>query len=73
LLTLLELIPETGRRTSVMLVVLTDGIERFSSASELFSNAGITSVRCKSGSSVKERSRISKIGNQKLNNLLFLC
>lgn len=73
LLTLLETIPGIGRKTSVMLLILTDGFERFTSASELCSYAGITPVIRKSGSSVNGRSRISKIGNQKLRNLLFLC
>jgi transposase len=73
LLTLLETIPGIGRKTSVMLLVLTDGFERFTSASELCSYAGLTPVIRKSGSSVNGRPRISKIGNQKLRNLLFLC
>ena len=73
LLTLLETIPGIGRKTSVMLLVLTDGFERFTSASELCSYAGLTPVIRTSGSSVNGRSRISKIGNQKLRNLLFLC
>jgi len=73
LLTLLETIPGIGRKTSLMLLVLTDGFERFSSASELCSYAGLTPVIRKSGSSVHGRPRISKIGNQKLRNLLFLC
>lgn len=73
LLTLLESIPGIGRKTSVVLLVLTDGFKRFNSASELCSYAGLTPVIRKSGSSVNGRPRISKIGNQKLRNLLFLC
>ncbi len=73
LLTLLETIPGIGRKTSIMLLVLTDGFERFSTASELCSYAGLTPIIRKSGSSVNGRTRISKIGNQKLRNLLFLC
>jgi|TARA_B110000908_G_C10180270_1_gene415332 transposase len=73
LLTLLESIPGIGRKTSVMLLVLTDGFNRFQSASELCSYAGLTPMIRSSGSSVNGRPRISKIGNQKLRNLLFLC
>jgi transposase len=73
LLTCLETIPGIGRKTAIMLVVLTGGFERFSSASELCSYAGLTPVIRQSGSSVKGRPRISKIGNQKLRNLLFMC
>ncbi len=54
-------------------MVLTDGFEHFTSGSELCSYAGLTPVIRKSGSSVNGRSRISKIGNQKLRNLLFMC
>ena len=72
-LTRLKSIPGIGNKTAVMLVVLTDGFERFTSGSELCSYAGLTPVIRKSGSSVNGRSRISKIGNQKLRNLLFMC
>lgn len=69
----LKSIPGIGNKTALMLVVLTDGFERFTSGSELCSYAGLTPVIRKSGSSVNGRSRISKIGNQKLRNLLFMC
>ena len=72
LLTLVESIPGIGKKTSVMLVILTDGFERFTSASELCSYAGITPVIRKSGSSINGKPRISKIGNAKLRNLLFM-
>ena len=73
LLTRLETIPGIGRKTSLMLVVLTDGFERFTSASELCSYSGLTPIIRQSGSSVRGKSRISKIGNKKLRNLLFMC
>ena len=73
LLTRIETIPGIGRKTAIMLVVLTGGFERFTSASELCSYAGLTPVIRQSGSSVNGRPRISKIGNQKLRNLLFMC
>lgn len=72
-LTRLKSIPGIGNKTALMLVVLTDGFERFTSGSELCSYAGLTPVIRKSGSSVNGRPRISKIGNQKLRNLLFMC
>ena len=73
LLTRIKTIPGIGSKTAIMLVVLTGGFERFTSASELCSYAGLTPVIRQSGSSVKGRPRISKIGNQKLRNLLFMC
>ena len=73
LFTRIKTIPGIGRKTSIMLIVLTGGFERFSSASELCSYAGLTPVIRQSGSSLNRRPRISKMGNQKLRNLLFMC
>jgi len=73
LLTRLESIPGLGRKTAIMLIVLTDGFERFTKASELCSYAGLTPIIRQSGSSIRGRARISKIGNKKLRNLLFMC
>ena len=72
-LTRLKSIPGIGKKTSLMLVVLTNGFDRFKSGSELCSYAGLTPIIRQSGSSVNGRPRISKIGNQKLRNLLFMC
>jgi transposase len=73
LLTNLESIPGLGRKTATMLIVFTDGFNRFDSAAALCSYTGITPIIRKSGTSVNGRPRISKMGNQKLRNLLFLC
>jgi len=62
LLTRLETMPGIGRKTAIMLVVLTGGFEHFSSVNELCSYAGLTPVIRQSGSNVKGRPRISKIG-----------
>lgn len=71
--TLLKSIPGIGNKTALMLLVFTDGFNRFNSSNELCSYAGITPIIRESGSSVKGRPRISKIGNPKLRNLLFMC
>ena len=73
LLTLIESIPGLGRKTSMMLIVLTDGFKRFTNASALCSFSGLTPIIRESGSSVRGRARISKVGNKKLRNLLFMC
>ena len=73
LLTRIETIPGLGKKTSIMLLVLTDGFERFTSSGELCSYAGLTPTVRESGSSVRGKARISKMGNQKLRNLLFMC
>lgn len=72
-LTLLKGIPGLGTRTALFLIVVTDGFDKFETAGQLCSFVGITPTIRQSGSSVRGRSRISKVGNQKLRNLLFLC
>lgn len=72
-LTLLKGIPGMGIKTALFLIVATDGFAKFETASQLCSYVGITPTIRQSGSSVKGRSRISKVGNKKLRNLLFLC
>ena len=72
-LTLLKTIPGIGDKTALMLLVFTDGFNRFESYKELCSYAGITPIIRQSGSSVNGRPRISKMGNPKLRSLLFVC
>jgi len=72
-LTLLKSIPGMGVKTALFLIVVTDGFSKFERASQLCSYVGITPTIRESGSSVRGRSRISKVGNKKLRNLLFLC
>ncbi len=72
-LTLLQSIPGIGLKTALFLIVVTDGFNKFETASQLCSYVGITPTIRESGSSVRGRSRISKVGNRKLRNLLFLC
>ncbi|WP_138435204.1 IS110 family RNA-guided transposase, partial [Winogradskyella algicola] len=72
-LTLLKSIPGMGVKTALFLIVVTDGFRKFENARQLCSYVGITPTIRESGSSIRGRSRISKIGNKKLRNLLFLC
>ena len=59
-------------KTALFLIVVTDGFAKFETAKQLCSYVGITPTIRESGSSVRGRSRISKVGNKKLRNLLFL-
>ena len=72
-LTLLTSIPGIGQKTALFLIVVTDGFSKFETAAQLCSYVGITPTIRESGSSVRGRARISKVGNRKLRNLLFLC
>ena len=62
-----------GKKTAMLLIVLTDGFTGFENARQLCCYAGITPTIRQSGISVRGRSRISKVGNRKLRNLLFMC
>ena len=57
----------------MLLIVLTNGFTSFENARQLCCFTGITPTIRQSGTSVRGRSRISKVGNRKLRNLLFLC
>ena len=72
-LTLLKSIPGMGVKTALFLIVITEGFSKFETGPQLCSYVGITPTIRESGSSVRGRSRISKVGNKKLRNLLFLC
>ncbi|MBL7471214.1 IS110 family RNA-guided transposase, partial [Robertkochia sediminum] len=72
-LTNLKSIPGMGTKTALFLIIITDGFTKFENASQLCSYVGITPTIRVSGKSVRGKSRISKRGNQKLRNLVFLC
>ena len=72
-LTLLKSIPGMGVKTALFLIVVTDNFSKFDNARQLCSYVGITPTIRRSGSSVRGKSRISKMGNRKLRNLMFLC
>jgi transposase len=74
-LTLLKSISGLGVKIALFLIVITDGFTKFETAAQLCSYVGITPTIRQSGSSVRgrSRSRISKVGNKRLRNLLFLC
>lgn len=57
----------------MLLIVLTGGFDRFNKASELCFFAGLTPMIRQSGSSIRFRPRISKMGNRRLRKILFMC
>jgi len=69
----LQSIPGIGKSTAMFMIVMSDGFKKFESAKQFTCYVGLTPVERRSGTSVRGRSRISKQGNGKLRNLLFLC
>jgi transposase len=73
LYSLLRSIPGIGKSTALFFIVLTEGFEKFESAKQFTSYVGLSPSEKSSGTSVRGSSSISKQGNPKIRNLLFMC
>ena len=73
LYTRLNTIPGIGRKTAMLLIVCTNGFRDFESSRQLSSYFGLAPNERSSGSSVRGKSRISKMGDPLVRNHLFLC
>jgi len=69
----LKSIPGLGSKTVLYMILITEGFEKFESSRKLSCYAGLSPTQRISGSSIRGKSRISKQGNSKLRNLLFMC
>lgn len=73
LYTRLQSIPGIGKSTAMFLIVISDSFAKFESAKQFTCYVGLSPAEKRSGTSVRGRSGISKQGNGKLRNLLFMC
>ena len=69
---LLTSIPGIGKVTAWYLIVTTNEFISFKSAKKLACNVGVVPFEHQSGTSVRGRSRVSKMANKQLKNLLHL-
>lgn len=69
----LQSIPGIGKRTAMALVVLSGGFERFDDHRKLSSYVGICPRLFESGTSVKGRARICKMGMSRIRAMLYIC
>lgn len=69
----LQTIPGIGKSTATHLIVMSDGFKKFENSKQFTCYIGLSPVETSSGSSVRGKRSISKQGNGKLRNLLFLC
>ncbi len=69
----LKTIPSIGNKTAIMLIAHSNEFKNFSSSKQLCSYFGITPRIYESGTSVKGKGHISKMGIGKMRNLLFMC
>jgi len=69
----LQTIPGIGKSTAMFMIVLSDSFKKFDTAKQFTCFVGLSPVEKRSGSSIRGRSSISKQGNSKIRNLLFMC
>jgi transposase len=72
-ISLITSIPGIGKKTAVMLVVVSDNFTKFESAKQMAAYIGISPRIYKSGTSVNGSGHISKMGNKYIRKLLYLC
>jgi transposase len=73
LLTSLESIPGIGKKTAIMLLVISGGFNRFSNYRKLSSYIGLCPRIFESGTSIKGKTRICKMGMSRVRGMLYLC
>lgn len=71
--TQLQSIPGLGKKTSLFLIVISGGFSKFENHKQLASYIGISPRIFESGTSVKGRSRICKMGMSKIRAMLYVC
>lgn len=69
----LESIPSIGRKTAVMLCVLTDNFTKFAHYKQLIAYVGLSPRVYQSGSSIKGKGHICKMGKSQIRKLLYMC
>ena len=69
----LESIPGIGKKTAIVLIALTQGFREFENAKQVSSYFGLCPRIYESGTSVKGKSRICKMGMSLIRRLLYMC
>lgn len=69
----LKSIPGMGSKTSLLLIVISGGFSKFNNHKQLASYVGISPRIFESGTSVKGRSKICKMGMSKVRAMLYVC
>jgi transposase len=69
----LRTIPSVGAKTALELIIITDGFTRFTDVKELCAYIGVSPTTFRSGSSVKGKGGIAKMGQGRIRQLLYMC
>ena len=72
-LELLTSIPGIGRKTAIMLTVITDNFTRFKNYKSLIAYVGFSPRIYQSGTSINGKGHICKMGKSQVRKLLYLC
>lgn len=66
-------IPSIGAKTAIELIIVTDGFSRFNDVKALCAYVGVSPTTFQSGSSVRGKGGIAKMGHGRMRQLLYLC
>jgi transposase len=66
-------IPSIGAKTALELIIVTDGFTRFEDVKQLCAYIGVSPTTLRSGSSVRGKGSIAKLGQGRMRQLLYLC
>ena len=66
-------IPGIGPKTAIMLIAITDNFSKFETSKKLSAFVGLIPRIYESGTSIKGKGHITKMGNRHLRKLLYLC
>lgn len=69
----LQTIPGVGKKTAALLITVTNGFKRFKSYKQLSAYLGLSPRIYESGSSIKGKARICKMGMSRVRALLYMC
>ncbi len=69
----LQTIKGIGKRAAMTLILITDGFTRFENSKQLCAYVGLSPRIFESGTSVKGKARICKMGMSRMRKLLYLC
>lgn len=66
-------IPSIGPKTALELIIITSGFSRFEDIKSLSAFVGVSPTNHDSGTSVKGKGHIAKLGNGRIRQLLYIC
>jgi transposase len=69
----LQSIPGMGKKTALLLIVISGGFTKFENSKQLSSYIGLCPRIFESGTSVKGKSRITKMGMSRIRAMLYMC